>query len=95
MSRSNLDIEAARKLAAEISASLDALPAGDARHAELRAEVTKLRSMLAGADTAPPELESSMRSVHSSLDRAAAELRADGVRAGLFLQELGRILGLD
>jgi hypothetical protein len=36
-----------------------------------------------------------MKSVHGLFDRAAAELHADGVRVGIFLREIGRMLGLD
>jgi hypothetical protein len=51
--------------------------------------------MLSGADVHLPQVEDRMKSVHGLFDRAAAELRADGVRAGIFLREIGRMLGLD
>jgi hypothetical protein len=95
MADSKLDTAAARKLVDEISSTLAKLPQDSAKHAELRAEVAHLKAMLAKADSASPEVEGKIRSVHSSLDNAATELQADGIRVGMFLSELGRILGLD
>lgn len=89
------DVTAAKKLADEISANLAALPESGIRHAELRAEVEELQAMLGRAGSHSPEIEGKIRSVQSSLDRAAIELHADGIRAGVFLSEIGRILGLD
>jgi len=40
-------------------------------------------------------IEDRMKSVHGLFDRAAVELRADGIRVGMFLSEIGRMLGLD
>ena len=95
MSQSKFDVEAAMRLAEEISANLDALPSDSARYAELRAEVEELKALLGTADSQSHVVEGKMRSVHSLFDRAAIELQADGIRAGAFLAEIGRILGLD
>ena len=95
MSQSKFDIEAAMRLAEEISANLAALPKDSAKHAELRAEVEELKALLGAADSESHAVEGKMRSVHSLFDRAAIELQADGIRAGAFLAEIGRILGLD
>ena len=43
----------------------------------------------------PPELEDKMKSVHGMFERARTELQADGVRAGMFLSAIGRMIGLD
>ena len=51
--------------------------------------------MLSNADAHPPEVEAGMRSVHSQMERASTELQSDGVRAGLILQDIGRMLGMD
>jgi hypothetical protein len=51
--------------------------------------------MLGRADAHVPMIEDKMKSVHALFDRAAVELRADGIRAGIFLREIGRMLGLD
>jgi hypothetical protein len=90
-----LDIGAAKRLVEEISANLDGLPEHSARHAQLRAEVEELQAMLAHAGSDSPELADKIESVRTSLDHAALELHADGIRAGVFLSEIGRILGLD
>lgn len=95
MSKPAFDIAAARGLVDEIAADLAALPPDSTRHAQLRAEVEQLKSMLADADAHPTTVQAGMRSVHSQVDRASSELQADGVRAGLFLQDIGRMLGLD
>jgi len=61
----------------------------------LRAEVEDLKDMLGRTDAPLPLIEDRMKSVHGLFDRAAVELRADGIRAGIFLSEIGRMLGLD
>ncbi len=95
MSESNLDIGRAKILVAEISENLAALPQDNAKYAQLRAEVEDLKVMLGRTDAHVPLIEDRMKSVHALFDRAAAELRADGIRVGIFLSEIGRMLGLD
>ena len=95
MNKPEFDIAAARRLVDAISADLAALPPDSTRHAHLRAEVGQLRTMLADSDAPAPAVEAGMRSVHSQVERASTELQSDGVRAGMFLQDIGRMLGLD
>jgi hypothetical protein len=95
MDKPGLDIAAARRLVDAIAADLAALPPDSTRHAQLRSEVDQLKAMLADAEAHPPAVEAGMRSVHSQVGRASDELQRDGVRAGLFLQDIGRMLGLD
>ncbi len=95
MKESKLDIERAKTLVAEISENLAALPQDSAKYAQLRAEVEDLKDMLGRADAHLPLIEDRMKSVHTLSDRAAVELRADGIRVGIFLSEIGRMLGLD
>lgn len=94
MSKRSIDVDAARKLVDEMSDTLARLPA-DSSHAALRAEVEELKGMLAGSGAEPPELEDKMKSVHGKFERARTELQADGVRAGMFLSAIGRMIGLD
>jgi hypothetical protein len=94
MIQRKIDVDAARKLVDEMSDTLARLPA-DSSHAALRAEVEELKNMLAASGAEPPELEDKMKSVHGMFDRAKAELQADGVRAGMFLSAIGRMIGLD
>jgi hypothetical protein len=93
--KSKFDIGRAKLLVDEISANLATLPADAAAYAQLRAEVDALKAMLERPDASPPLVEDRMKSVHSLFGRAAAELRADGIRAGMFLEDIGRMLGLD
>ncbi len=94
MSKRSIDADAARKLIDEISDNLARLPA-DSSHAALRAEVNELKEMLGRSGAEAPELEDKMKSVHGMFDRARNELQADGVRAGIFLSAIGRMIGLD
>mgnify|MGYP001577586767 CR=1 FL=1 len=95
MKESKLDIERAKTLVSEISENLAALPQDSAKYAQLRAEVEDLKDMLGLADAHLPLIEDRMKSVHGLFDRAGVELRADGIRVGIFLSEIGRMLGLD
>ena len=95
MSERKLDIGRAKSLVEEISANLAALPQDGAKYAQLRAEVEDLKAMLGSTDAHLPLIEDRMKSVHALSDRAAVELRADGIRVGIFLSEIGRMLGLD
>ncbi|HEY8068095.1 MAG TPA: hypothetical protein VIF38_04310 [Burkholderiales bacterium] len=95
MSKSEFDIVRAKLLVNEISGNLAGLPVDSAKYAELRAEVDALKAMLDRPGAQPSMVEDRMKSVHGLFDQAAVELRADGVRAGMFLGEIGRMLGLD
>jgi len=89
------DSERAKLLIGEIAAHIEALPANAAGIAELRAEVDALKAMLERPEVSPAQVQDRMKSVHGLFERATAELRADGMRAGVFLKEIGRMLGLD
>ena len=95
MNKSKFDIDRAKRLVEEILENLAALPEDSAKYAQLRSEVADLKAMLGRADAPVPMIEDKMKSVHGLFDRAAVELRADGIRAGIFLREIGRMLGLD
>lgn len=95
MSKSEFDVDRAKILVGEISANLAALPADSMKYAELRAEVDALKAMLEQPDAQASIVEDRMKSVHGFFDRAEAELRADGIRVGAFVKDIGRMLGLD
>jgi hypothetical protein len=95
MRENKLDIGRAKSLVEEISENLAALPQDSAKYAQLRAEVEDLKAMLGRDDAHLPLIEDRMKSVHALSDLAAVELRADGIRVGIFLREIGRMLGLD
>lgn len=94
MSQSPFDIDRAKRLINEISGNLAALPAEGAKHAQLRAEVDALKALLEQSDAQPAQVAERMKSVHELFDEAAAELGADGIRASMFLKEIGHMLGL-
>ena len=94
-SSSSFNIEAAARLVTEMSENLEALPKDNERYAELRAEVNQLKAMLEEAQSPSGAVEDKMRSVHTLVDGATLELQADGMRAGILLREMGRILGLN
>ena len=93
--KSKFDIGRAKLLIDEISGNLAALPADGAKYAQLRAEVDALKVMLERSDAQPGMVENGMKSVHGLFGRAAEELHADGIRAAMFVKEIGRMLGLD
>ena len=95
MSKPDFDIATAKRLVDEIAANLSAIPASSPKHAELRGEVEQLQGLLAAAEKPSPSIEAGMHSVHSLTDRASAELQADGIQVGMFLRDIGRMLGLD
>jgi len=95
MAVGEFDIARAKLLIDEISRNLAALPSDSARYAELRAEVDALKALLERPGAHPAQVEDRMKSVHGLFDRAAAELGADGIRAGMWLKEIGHMLGLN
>jgi len=95
MNKSEIDIGNAKRLVEEISGHLATLAEENTKYTQLRAEVEDLKAMLGRADAPAPMIEDQIKSVHASFDRPAAELRADGIRVGIFLSEIGRMLGLD
>jgi hypothetical protein len=95
MGKDGFDAGRAKLLVDEISSNLAALPGEGAKYAELRAEVDALKALLDRPDAAADAVEERMKAMHGLFDTAGAELRADGIRAGVFLREIGRMLGLD
>jgi DNA repair exonuclease SbcCD ATPase subunit len=95
MNDSRMDIDRARELVEQISENLATLPHDNPNYARLRQEVEELRAMLNEAEAHLSNIEERMKSVHGTFDRLGMELRADGIRAGVFLSEIGRILGLE
>ena len=95
MSKNEFDVGCVKLLVDEISENLAALSADGAKYAELRAEVDALKAMLDRPDAQPAMVEGGMKSIHDLVGRAAVELRAAGIRAGIFMSEIGRVLGMD
>jgi len=95
MSDPGFDVDRARLLINEISGNLAGLPADSARHAELRAEVDALKAILERPGVPHAQVKDGLESVRGLIHAAANELRADGLRAGILVKEIGRMLGLD
>ena len=93
-----IDLEAARQLADDLSKQLDEIDTGGPRLEQMRAEVQSLREMLGASAPASEEphswLAERMRSLESLYEHAAVELKADGLKAGEYVAEIGRILGV-
>jgi len=85
-----IDIEGARKLIAALEADIARLPADSAQVARLRAEIAGLKSALQAAPVAHDDVHRRLHGVHGALDLVEAE----GLEAGRYLAEIGRILGL-
>ena len=91
------DLDAARRLADDLSKKLGEMQAGGPRLAELRAEVEELRNALrapSGEGEAHSWIAERMRALESLYEHAAVELKADGFKAGEYVAEIGRILGV-
>ena len=95
MDKQGIDLDAARTLIDEISGNLAGLPKDGDRHQALIAEVAQLKALLDQADAHPTQVAEGMKSFRDSVDSASSELKADGIRVGIFLSAIGRMLGLD
>jgi hypothetical protein len=94
MSESKVDIEAAKLLAEDLSRKL-AQAGGDSEQVRaLRDEVDSLRDILNGPNAQHFWITDRLRSMEVIFERAAVELLADGIKAGGYIAEIGRILGV-
>ena len=95
MNKSDLDIDSAKKLIHEIAVNVATRPESSAKYMLLVTEVDELKLMLDRADIHDPMIENQMKSVHGLFDKVAVELRAESIQAGVFLTEIGHMLGLE
>lgn len=94
MSEPKIDYEAAKRLAEDLSAKLaNSQGDGDQLRA-LRDEVDSLRDVLNGPNAHHFWVTDRLRSMELIFERAAVELLADGIKAGNYIAEIGRILGV-
>ena len=94
MSETNIDIEAAKRLADELSRTLAEAGSETDKMRELREEVDSLRKILNGPDEQHFWIIDRLRAIEVIFERTAVELLADGIKASNYLAEIGRILGV-
>lgn len=94
MSNTPLDIDAAKRLADDVSKKLADIQGNGPKVQELRAEVEQLRGMLGKAESEHSWIADRLKSVESTFEHAATELLADGIKVGAWVAEIGRILGV-
>ena len=94
MTNQPLDIDAAKRLAEDVSRKLSEIQGNGPKVQELRAEVETLRGMLDKAEAEHSWIADRLKAVEVVFERAAVELLADGIKAGSYIAEIGRILGV-
>ncbi len=93
MDSHNLDVEAARKLVDALSRQLKDAETNGPKLSELRAEVETLKDILNGPNAQHSWIADRLSSIERAFEHAAVELLADGIKAGQYIAEIGRILG--
>jgi hypothetical protein len=89
-----IDVEQARRLLDALDRDLRGLGADRQELAVLEAEVDELRRVLHAEGVTPEELQTGLHGMRDRLHDFPEELKGDAFRAGRYLAELGRILGL-
>ena len=93
MDSPKLDVEAARKLVDDMSRQLAEAEQSGPKLSELRAEVETLKDILNGPNAQHSWIADRLTAIERAFEHAAVELLADGIKAGQYLAEIGRILG--
>lgn len=89
-----IDTEEARRLLDALERDVQGF-AGDAPNLEvLKAEIRELRHVLHGDGSTPEQVHTGLHGMRDRLRDFPDELKGDAFRAGRYLAELGRILGL-
>ena len=94
MSEPEIDLDAAKLLVEDLSRKLAEAGGDGDKFRELREEVDSLRDILNGPNAQHFWITDRLRSMETIFERAAVELLADGIKAGSYLAEIGRILGV-
>jgi hypothetical protein len=93
-SKQEVDLNAAAKLVAELEQDLKKV-AGDSRDIQrLRDEVETLKNVLNSPVRRDHWVTEGLHGVRDVFERVKDEVVADGVKGGLYIAEIGRILGL-
>lgn len=89
-----IDVGEARRLLDALERDLQGV-GGNAPDLELlKAEIKELRQVLHTDSSTPEELQTGLHGMRDRLHDFPDELKGDAFRAGRYLAELGRILGL-
>ncbi|MFM9970785.1 MAG: hypothetical protein ACKVQK_20525 [Burkholderiales bacterium] len=94
MSEQRIDLEKAKELAEDLSRTLSQVPGSDGKLIELREEVDALREVLNGPEAEHFWITDRLRKIEAAFERVAIEVLADGVKAGEYIAEIGRIIGV-
>jgi hypothetical protein len=89
-----IDVAAASRLVAALEDDLERL-AGSSQDVErLRSEVASLKAVLNSPVSESDSIEQGLHGVRDVFSQVSNELAADSVKAGRYVAEIGRILGL-
>ena len=94
MANESLDLDAAKRLVADLAKNLEQISGDSAKLQELREEVQTLEGILNVPRTRHSWIADSLKAVESALHNAANEVMAGGVQVGVYVSEIGRILGM-
>lgn len=94
MSDTRIDLERAKELAEDMSSTLAEVRGNDVKLLELREEVDALRDVLNGPNAQHFWVTDKLKRIEAAFERAAVELLADGIKAGGYIAEIGRIIGV-
>jgi hypothetical protein len=89
-----IDIDEARRLVDALERDLQGVGDNAPDLEVLRAEISQLRRVLHTDDSTPEDLHTGLHGMRDRLHDFPDELKGDAFRAGRYLAELGRILGL-
>ena len=89
-----IDVEEARRLLDALERDLQGIGGSAPDLAVLKAEIRELRHVLHADGSTAEELQTGLHGMRDRLHDFPDELKGDAFRAGRYLAELGRILGL-
>lgn len=89
-----VDLDEVGQLVDQLESDLARARTGDASIETLRAEVERLRQLLAVAEPSPGEVHAGLHDVGSRLHELGDELRSGALTGTDYLARIGRLLGL-
>ena len=92
--RSDVDVDAAARLVTALEEDLKKLSGSSEDIQRLRDEVQTLKNVLNSPVRRSHWVEEGLRGVRDVFERVTDEVVADGVKAGQYIAEIGRILGM-